>query len=327
MNWFGSRPAHSFHFPPRQNGNDGKNEQYERLLDPAFLARLEKLRLLARRRFDGGRRAERRSRRTGASLEFADHRSYTAGDDLRNVDWNIYGRLDKLFLKLFEEEEDLPVHLLLDVSASMQWVAPSSGRPSKLGLARQIAAALTYIGLAGLDRVNIQYFSSELGPSLGVGRGRARFHRACEFLARQPESAGATDLSRSLQAFGRRTKQRGLAIVLSDFFDPQGYETALGFLLYQGYEVQLVHLLDPADLHPRLTGDLRLTDPESAQAYELTVNETLAREYKREIGSFLDGLERYCRRRGIGYRRASTDVRPEDFMLRELRAGGAGLVR
>lgn len=307
--------------------SDKTEERRQPLLDPAFLARLERLHLLARRRFAGGRRAERRARKTGASLEFADHRNYSAGDDLRHVDWNIYGRLDKLFLKLFEEEEDLPVHLLLDVSASMQWVAPSHERPSKLGLARQIAAALTYIGLARLDHVNVHYFSAELGPSLGSGRGRSHFHRACEFLGREPEPAGATDLARSLQAFGRQTKQRGLAIVLSDFFDPQGYEAALGFLLYQGYEVQLVHLLDPADLNPRLTGDIRLTDPESAQIYELTVNQTLAKAYEREIGGFLDGLEGYCRRRGIGYRRASTDVRHEDFILRELRTGGAGLIR
>lgn len=291
------------------------------LLDPAFLARLERLHLLARRRFPGGRRADRRSRRIGSSLEFADYRNYSAGDDLRNVDWNVYGRLDKLFLKLFEEEEDLPVYLLLDVSASMRWA--SDRYPSKLDLARQISAALAYIGLAGLDRVNIQYFSSDLGPALGSGRGRSHFHRACDFLGRAPEPTAATDLSRSLQAFGRQTRQPGLAIVLSDFFDPNGYETALGFLLYQRFEVQLIHLLDPADLNPRLKGDIRLTDPESAEVYEITVNESMARAYEREIGAFLSGLEGYCRRRGVGYRRAMTDQSCEAFVLRSLRSGDA----
>ncbi len=208
----------------------------------------------------------------------------------------------------------------------MRWVA--SNRPTKLDLARQIAGALAYIGLAGLDRVNIHYFSSELGAQLGAVRGRGCFHRACEFLARPPETAAAaTDLARSLRAFGRRARQRGLAIVLSDFFDPKGYEEALGLLLYQRFEVQLIHLLDPADLNPRLQGDVRLTDPESAEVYEVTVNESLARAYEREISAFLAGLETFCRRRGIGCRRAMTDVRYEDFILRELRAGGAGLLR
>lgn len=325
MSWGRSRGAGAASTFPRLEGSEGP------LLDPAFLARLERLRLLARRQGGGARRAERRSRKLGSSLEFADHRNYSAGDDLRNVDWNIYGRLDKLFLKLFEEEEDLPIHLLLDVSASMRWVPRGSTadrplRPSKLNLARQIAGALAYIGLAGSDRVNLHYFSAELGPELGAGRGRAHYHRACEFLAQPPPADAPTDLARSFQAFGRRAKQGGLAIVLSDFFDPKGYEEALGSLLYRRFEVQLVHLLDPADLHPRLQGDVRLTDPESAQVYEVTVNDALARAYEREINGFLAGLETFCRRRGIGRRPAMTDVPPEDFILRSLRAGSA-LVR
>lgn len=297
------------------------------LADPEFLARLERLALVARRQFAGQHRAERRSRKRGSSLEFADYRHYSTGDDLRNVDWNIYGRLDKLFLKQFEEEEDLAIHLLVDVSASMRWAPERLRRPAKLALARQIAGALAYVGLAGLDRVNIHYFSADLGAELGSGRGKAHFHRVREFLSRLPETGGATDLARSLRAFGQQVKQRGVVIVLSDFFDPCGYEEALAFLLYQRFELQLVHLLDPADLHPRLQGDVRLSDPESAQWCEVTVNESLARAYEREAAAFLTGLEAFCRRRGIGYQRAMTDVSYQDFILRTLRAGGAGLIR
>ena len=231
-----------------------------------------------------------------------------------------------MFLKLFEEGEDLHVYLLVDASASMRWTADRTSRHvSKLDLARQIAGALAYVGLANLDRVNVHYFSENLGADLGLGRGKSHFHRALQYLERPPAAAGQTNLARSLRAFGQKTKRRGLALILSDFFDPQGYEEALSYLLYQRFEVQLVQVLDLAELHPRLRGDLRLTDTETGQVHEVTANEGLLRAYEREVAAFLDGLDKFCRQRQIGYRRATTDVGFEDFVLRTLRDGG-GLV-
>ena len=301
------------------------------MFDSAFLAKLERLHLLSRRTFGGQSRAERRSHKLGSSLEFADYRPYVPGDDLRSIDWNIYGRSDKLFLKLFEEQEDLHIYLLVDTSASMRWTARDARtdaplRPSKLDLARRLAGTLAYIGLANLDRVNLHYFSEGLGEDLGTARGKGHFHRVLAFLERLPDAAGQTDLARSLRAFGQRTRRRGLVLILSDFFDPHGYEEALNFLLYQRFEIQLVQLLDPAELTPRLLGDLRLTDSETSQVYEVTANESLVRAYEREISAFLTGLETFCRRRQIGYRRATTDVPFEDFILKMLRGGG-GLVK
>ena len=301
------------------------------MFDSAFLAKLERLHLLSRRTFGGQTRAERRSHKLGSSLEFADYRNYSPGDDLRSVDWNIYGRLDKLFLKLFEEEEDLHIYLLVDASASMRWEAVDARtdralRPSKLEIARRIAGTLAYIGLANLDRVNVGFFSERLGADLGLGRGKSHFHKVIKFLDRLPAEAGQTDLARSLRAFGQQTKRRGLVIVLSDFFDPRGYEEALSFLLYQRFEIQLIQLLDPAELKPRLLGDLKLTDSETGGTYDVTVNESLVRAYEKEITGFLAGLEAFCKRRQIGYRRALTDVPFEDFVLGLLRSGG-GLVR
>ena len=301
------------------------------MFDSAFLAKLERLHLLSRRTFPGQSRAERRSHKMGSSLEFADYRNYVAGDDLRSIDWNIYGRSDKLFLKLFEEEEDLHIYLLVDTSASMRWTAldPRTDAPlraSKLDLARRLAGTLAYIGLANLDRVNVQFFSEGLGQDLGMGRGKSHFHNVVRFLERLPEDAGETDFNRSLRAFGQRTKRRGLVLILSDFFDPRGYEEALNYLLYQRFEIQLIQLLDPAELTPRLLGDLRLTDTETGGTYEVTVNEGLVRAYEREFGAFLTGLETFCRRRQIGYQRATTDLPFEDFVLRMLR-DGSGLVR
>lgn len=301
------------------------------VFDSAFLAKLERLHLLSRRTFGGQNRAERRSQKLGSSLEFADYRNYVPGDDLRSIDWNIYGRSDKLFLKLFEEEEDLHIYLLVDVSDSMRWQARDERsdaplRPSKLDLARQLAGTLAYIGLSNLDRVNVHFFSGRLGNDLGLGRGKSHFHRALEFLERLPGDAGQTDLARSLKAFGQATKRRGLVLILSDFFDPAGYEDALGFLLYQRFEIQLIQLLDPAELTPRLRGDLRLTDAESQEVYEVTVSDALVRAYEREIEDFLAALERFCQQRQIGYRRALTDVPFEDFVLGGLRSG-RGLLR
>ena len=287
--------------------------------------------LLSRRMFGGRNRAERRSNKLGSSLEFADYRNYSPGDDLRSIDWNIYGRLDKLFLKLFEEEEDLHIYLLVDVSASMRWTALDARtgaalRQTKLDLARRIAAALAYIGLAGLDRVNVQFFATGLEGDLGLARGKGHFHDVLEFLERLPPERGQTDLNRSLRAFGQRRRQRGLVMVLSDFFDPLGYEEALSYLLYQRYEVQLIQLLDPAELSPRLLGDLRLTDAETSQMYEVTVNESLTRAYEQEVRTFLTGLEAFCTKRGIGFRRAMTDTSFDEFILRTLR-GGSPLLR
>lgn len=298
------------------------------LFDSSFLGKLERLHLLSRRTFGGQSRAERRSRKLGSSLEFADYRNYSPGDDLRSIDWNIYGRLDKLFLKLFEEEEDLHIHLLVDASASMRWTARNARtdeplRQSKLDLARRIAGTLAYIGLANLDRVDIHFFAENLLADLGSGRGKGHFHRALEFLDRPPPEQGQTQLKRSLRAFGQGKRRRGLVIVLSDFFDPNGYEDALSYLLYQRYELQLVQVLDPAELSPGLLGDLRLTDAETGQIREVTVNETLTRAYEREVEDFLAGLENFCARRGIGLRRAMTDMSFEDFVLRTLRGGGA----
>ncbi len=301
------------------------------MFDSVFLAKLERLHLLSRRTFGGQTRAERRSHKLGSSLEFADYRPYVPGDDLRSIDWNIYGRSDKLFLKLFEEEEDLHIYLLVDASSSMRWTARDTRaaaplRPSKLDLARRVAGTLAYIGLANLDRVNIHYFSEALGDGLGTGRGKSHFHQVLAFLNKPPAVAGQTDLARCLRAFGQRNRRRGLVIILSDFFDPHGYEDALNFLLYQRFEIQLIQTLDPAELTPRLLGDLRLTDSETSTVYEVTANDALTRAYEREISAFLTGLEAFCQRRQIGYRRALTDAPFEDLVLKMLR-GGNGLVK
>lgn len=294
------------------------------LFDSHFLAKLEQLHLLARKIFRGEHRAERRSRQSGSSLEFADYRNYAFGDDLRSIDWNIYARLDRLFIKLFEQEQDLDVHFLIDASGSMRWVADPArdgAAISKFDQARRIAAALSYIALVNLDRVNLVWFGAALGRDLGLSRGKSNFHKILEFLRSPPELPGPTHLLPSLRAFAQRMKRRGLVFVISDFFDPAGYEEALSLLAYHRFDAHVVQVLDPAELEPSAAGDLRLTECETGELYEITASESVVRHYREQVAAFVEGLEAFALRRGAGYARASTEVPFEDLVLRVLRDG------
>src|SRR5436190_4263097 len=188
------------------------------LLEPDFLARLEQLELVSRKIFLGRMKGERRSKRKGQSVEFADYRNYVVGDDLRFLDWNLYARLDKLFLRLFMEEEDLHFYLLIDNSLSMGF-----GSPTKLHYAKQVAAALGFIGLVNLDRVLVEAFNDRLVQSLPALRGRRNFMRLAAFLERL-EPAGPSDLTRALRTFSLKSSGKGIVVVLSDFMDKGGYE-------------------------------------------------------------------------------------------------------
>lgn len=291
------------------------------LFDSAFLAKLEQLFLLSKKLFRGEHRAERRSRETGASLEFADYRNYSLGDDLRSIDWNIYGRLDRLFVKLFEQEQDLDIHFLIDASASMRWMPAGSERIAKFDQARRIAASLAYIALSNLDRVNALWFSSALGDDLGLVRGKSQFHNVLDFLRRAPEPGGATGLLAVTRSFTQRLKRRGLVFVLSDFLDPAGYEEALGLLRFNRFDTHVIQILDPAELNPEASGDLRLVDCETGAPLEVTATSAVIESYRTEVAHFLEGLAAFCLRRGIAYAQASTAAPFEDLVLRVLRDG------
>jgi len=297
------------------------------LFDSVFLAKLEQLHLLSRKIFRGQQHAERRSRQTGSSLEFADYRNYTPGDDLRTVDWNVYGRLNRLFVKLFEAEQDLHVSLLVDCSASMRWTpeARPAGELSKFDHARRIAAALAYIALANLDRVNLFPFAGELAPDLGFVRGKQQFHTVLEFLKRLPGSpgdGGGTQMRAAFRTFAHRMKRRGLVFVLSDLFDPEAAD-ALGFLRQQQFEVSALQVLDRAEIDPALAtggrGDMRLVDSESGTAFDVLADGGLLDAYRREFSGFVAAVEAHCRQRAIGFIQTTTDVPFEDLVLRVLR--------
>ena len=283
------------------------------LLSPEFLLQLERLALLSRRAFRGRTRGERKSPRKGMSVEFSDYRPYGAGDDLRYVDWNIYGRLDRLYLKLFVDEEDLRLHLLLDGSASM-----SFGEPGKLHYAARLAAALGFVGLASHERVGVAVIRDRMAEGWSPARGRGQLLSLLEFAARL-RAEGPTGLSDALVAYALRSREAGLAVLISDLLDPAGYERGLKALLERRFDVHVVHLLSPEELNPVLAGDLRLTDAETGEIQDFTMDGEAMRSYRERLGEFLESAEGFCRANEISYHRVATDTPVEELVLRELK--------
>ncbi len=291
------------------------------LFDSAFLAKLEQLHLLARRLFRGEQRAERRSRQLGSSLEFADYREYSAGDELRSIDWPAYARLERLFVKLYEQEQDVAVSFLVDASASMRWRLEKAVGRGKFDASRRIAAALGYIALANLDRVSVHFFADGILSELGVMRGKSQFHSVLDFLREPPANAGPTSLLASTRAFVQRTKRSGIVFLLSDFFDAAGYDESLALLQHGQFDVHAIQILDPAELAPEETGDLRLLESETGASLEVTANDAVLARYREEIAAFNTGLEAFCRKRAISHASVTCDLPFEDVVLKTLRDG------
>ncbi|HEV8530895.1 MAG TPA: DUF58 domain-containing protein [Methylomirabilota bacterium] len=283
------------------------------LLSPEFLLQLERLALLSRRAFRGRTRGERKSPRKGMSVEFSDYRPYGVGDDLRYVDWNIYGRLDRLYLKLFVDEEDLRLHLLLDGSASM-----SFGDPGKLRYAARLAAALGFVGLASHERVGVAVIRDRMAEGWSPARGRGQLLSLLEFAARL-RGEGPTGLSEALVAYALRSREAGLAVLISDLLDPAGYERGLKALLERRFDVHVIHLLSPEEMNPVLAGDLRLTDAETGEMQDFTMDGEAMRGYRERLSEFLESAESFCRANEISYHRVATDTPVEELVLRELK--------
>lgn len=286
------------------------------LFDEEFLKKLEYLHMVSRRAFSGQLRAERRTRKVGSGIEFADHRKYSMGDDFRYIDWNVYGRVDKLLLRLFEEEEDLHIYILVDASRSML-----IGNPLKLHYAMRMAAALTYIGLANLDRVGIVPFASELGEHLPMARGKRRIFKVFDFL-RDIEAGGQTRLDVAVDKFVHRYKRKGLAVVISDFYDPRGFEEGINGLRYNRFEPFVLQIYDQKEVHPNFQGDLTLVDCETGEAKEITVSKSLIEAYQREHEKFCDELSTFCSSKGIPYFRTHTQIPFDELILKIFRMGG-----
>ncbi|MCO6459303.1 MAG: DUF58 domain-containing protein [Pirellulaceae bacterium] len=289
------------------------------LLSPQLLHQLERLELVSRKIFRGRMKGERRSRRKGQSVEFADFRNYVAGDDLRFIDWNLYARMDRLFLKLFLEEEDLHFYALIDASSSMDF-----GDPTKLQFAKQLAAALGFVGLCRADRVKIESLGASRQRPGPVLRGRRSLWRMLEYLD-GVEPGQNVPLDQAIKDFCLRNSGKGILVLITDLMDKGGYEHALRFLLAQQMDVYLIHVLSPEELDPDVKGDLKLVDCEDSDVAEITVSRPLLQKYKQTLAAFIDGAREFCTRRGMTYLMTSTETPVEQLVSNYLRQ--RGLVR
>lgn len=289
-----------------------------KLFDETFLKRLEYLHLVSKKVYAGGQRAERRSKRVGSGLEFADHRDYTPGDDLRTMDWTVYARMERLLVRLYEEEEDLMIYLLLDCSQSM---ALRLGATSKWEQAARLTAALGYLGLANMDRVSVIPFGSKLLGRMPPTRGKNQVFKLFNFIE-SLETGGPTRMEDCLRKFVHQNKRRGMAVVMSDFYDPAGYDEALNYLRYNRYEPFIIHLYDEDEMKPTLRGDLSLVDCETGDVREITVTPRLLKRYQQVHKEFCERLEQTCKARQLSYFRTPIQVPYDDVVLRIFRSGG-----
>ncbi len=285
------------------------------LLEPDFIRKLEYLSILSRKVFKGNLKGEHRSKRKGISHEFSDYRNYVPGDDLRYIDWNLYGRLERLFLKLFLEEEDLYVYILLDTSSSMDY-----GIPGKLDYSIKIAASLGYIALTGMDRLCVMTFDNNIHVEINSARGKGHFLNLLHHL-QIIKPGEITHLNQALKNFAMRFLKPGLVIIISDFFDKNGYEEGLKFLLYKKFEPFLIQILAPQELSPDMTGNIKLIDRETNTNREMTVNQTLIDIYKKNLNGYIEKLYNFAASRGFQHVVTSTDCPFDTLIMNTLRKG------
>lgn len=292
------------------------------LLPEAARRRLDALQLVPNRIRAGAFKGERRSLRRGTSVEFADYRNYSPGDDLRRLDWNIYARLERPYIKLLEDEEDLAVHILLDISGSMGWQPEdASSETHKLLYAQRLAAALAYIALGSGDRLMMAAFSDAGAIWHGPARGRGQTVAMLRYL-RDLRAEGVTDLNAALRDYALRERRPGLCIILSDFFAPGGHSEGLNALLAKGHEVALLQILAPEEITPPLAGDLRLVDVETGQPQEVSVDAAMRDLYEQRLQGWLDSIRDDCARKGAHYLLLPTNTPWEKAILVEMRRLG-----
>ena len=286
------------------------------LFDDQFQRKLEYLALVSRRVFAGRLRAERRTKKSGSGVEFADHRDYQPGDDFRYLDWNVYQRFEKLLVRLYEEEEDLAIYFILDTSASMAF-----GDGKKLRYAKKVCAALAYVGLANLDRVTIVTTSDRVMERMPETRGKARIFKAFRFL-REVEAEGTTDLGDAMKTFVAQNKRRGLAVLVSDLYDPRGFEKGINVLRYNKFDPFVVHVTDPGEGKPKLNGDVLVYDCETGDEREVTVTSKVLEKFQSAHRQYHEEIDRFCATHQVPYISADVNIAFDELILRVFRRGG-----
>ena len=288
-------------------------EKPSTLFDGDFLRKLEYLNIVSNRLIPGHLKGQHRTRKKGSGLEFADYRPYVSGDDTRNVDWRTYLRSDKLLLRMFEEEADLPIYIFFDASRSMNY-----GTPSKFDYARKIAAALCYIGLLNLDRVSLIAFADGKAAEMSSRRGKNQIHHAFRFLEGvDPE--GPTHMQSAFKSFFSVKRRRGLVVVISDFLDPGGVEQGFNWLRYLRQDVFTVHIVSAEERRPELPAEVLLVDSEDGTTQRIRTTPGLIAAYQEKFQEHAREIESYCWKYGWGYVRTTTETPFEDLILQVFR--------
>ena len=286
------------------------------LFDDDFQRKLDYLALVSKRVYAGRMRAERRTKKSGSGVEFADHRDYQPGDDFRYLDWNVYQRFDRLLLRLYEEEEDLAIYFIVDASSSMGF-----GDQRKLRYAKRVAAALAYVGLANLDRVSIVSTTDKVMDRMPATRGKARIFKVFRFL-KSLEADGHTDLEDALKSFVAQNKRKGLVVLASDLYDPHGFERGINVLRYNKFDPFVVHVVDQEEAKPKLAGDVLLYDCETGDEREVTVTAKVLERFEQVYRKYLDDIDRFCTSKQVPYIRADVTQPFDELILRVFRRGG-----
>ncbi len=292
---------------------DRRNDLMSELFDSGFLNKLERLALTAKMAVSDGAAGNRKSRSKGSSVEFSDYREYVRGDDFRRIDWNAYGRFEKLFIKLFMEEREAPVNIFLDTSKSMKW-----GDPDKSIAARRLAAALSYISLASYDRVTLYCISDRIVSNKPSLRGKNSFTRVLKFLE-DVVFEGTTDLFAAVRN-AQLDNNRGISVVISDFLSPGSPADLLKYLLYHRQEVYLCHLLSPQEIRPSVDKGLRLVDSETGEFVEVTPSSALLKTYEKVFENYINGIIELCFRHNVNYIGLTSDLPLEQMLKRVVSA-------
>ncbi|MBI5366047.1 MAG: DUF58 domain-containing protein [Planctomycetes bacterium] len=286
------------------------------LFDEEFIRSLEYLSIVARKILSGQERADRESLRRGGSIEFADHRTYTPGDELKYLDWNVYARHGHLFIKEFSAEENVHVRVFLDASRSMAGATGAKG-----DFAKRLAAALAYVGLAHFDQISFFPFAATLGDGVRALRGKQRIFELLPFIEKIPY-AGTTSLEAAFRTPVPKQRGRRVGLVISDLYDLEGYARGLRLLLAQGLELRVLHLVEEGDLDPGRTGRLKLVDRETRRTREVLLTEPLAARYRLVLEAWLEEVESWCLASEIGYARVLTSLPLEKVVVELLRRKG-----
>jgi uncharacterized protein (DUF58 family) len=283
------------------------------VFDEAFLRQLERLQLIMKAPVRGGLKGGRRSVKRGQSVEFADFRDYALGDDLRQLDWNVLARLEKLFIKLYVEEEDITIHFLVDASASM-----AAGAPPKLLFAKRAAAALGYIGLASEDRVTVSVLGGRVARRRTALRGSGRVFRLLADLSSIDPADGPTDLVTAARHAAAQLSGRGVVILLSDLLDPAA-DKVIRELASTRSELIVLHVLSPQELDPVLEGDLRLVDVETGDGIDVTADLATIDAYRDRLAAWRAGFAEVAAKRRATYVDLSTETPLNELIFAELR--------